>query len=499
LALCQYAPVSAFTRALGATVALALLPAAPALAGTPIDDPTPSPVPPFSGAAAVAKPVTPTIAPNNPFMARNPASNLHNDPWMTDAYPDRSGPLGVNLQATSGAMPLGLCGSLTFDSHGRIVSVCPSFVNPVTARVIDPETFDVLATYEMPGGPNQPGPGAYQNFTGGGYFFLDRRDRIWSASKTSHLLVLAQREGGRKLVKVADYDLTSVLRPDERVTSALPDFHGRVWFVSKQGGVVAVLDPRTRRIRAVRLGEEIENSFAIGRDGAYIVSDKRMYRFGLRKGRPHVVWSVAYANSGIVKPSQLDAGSGTTPTIMPGGYVAITDNADPMNLVVYRTAAKLRRGVSRTVCEVPVFGPGASATENSIISAGRALFVENNYGYRDPFGDTAGALTTPGFARVDVRADGSGCDLVWTNTDVRAPTVVPKLSDRTGLIYSYEQSAPNTWFWVAIDAQTGETKWRQYAGSGLGFNNNYAGIALAADGSAYLGVIGGLVRLRDGE
>jgi hypothetical protein len=150
------------------------------------------------------------------------------------------------------------------------------------------------------------------------------------------------------------------------------------------------------------------------------------------------------------------------------------------------------------VCAVPVFGAGASATENSLVSAGRSLFVENNHGYQDPFGDTAGAMTTPGFARVDVRADGSGCDLVWTNSDVRAPTVVPKLSDRTGLIYSYEQSAPNTWFWVAIDAHTGETKWRRYAGSGLSFNNNYAGIALAADGTAYLGVIGGLVRLRDG-
>jgi hypothetical protein len=498
LAFCQHAPVPLrVPRAAGVAVALTLLAAAPASA-VPIDDPSPTGLPLFSGAAAVAQPVAPTIAPNNPFMARNPASNLHNDPWMTDAYPDRSGPLGNDLQATSGAMPLGLCGSLTFDSHGRIVSVCPSFVNPVTARVIDPETFEVLATYAMPGGPNQPGPGAYQNFTGGGYFFLDRRDRIWSAVKTSHLVVLAQRDGGRKLVKVGDYDLTSVLRSDERVTSALPDFRGNVWFVSKQGGVVGVLNPRTGKIRSVRLGEEIENSFAMGRDGAYIVSDKRMYRFDLRRGRPHVVWSVTYANSGIVKPSQLNAGSGTTPTIMPGGYVAITDNADPMNVVVYRTAAKLGRGVDRTVCAVPVFGAGASATENSIISAGRSLFVENNYGYQDPFGDAAGSLTTPGFARVDLRADGSGCDLVWTNSDVRAPTVVPKLSDRTGLIYSYEQSAPNTWFWVAIDARTGETKWRRYAGSGLGFNNNYAGIALAQDGTAYLGVIGGLVRLRDG-
>ncbi len=486
------------SRTLGVAAVLVLLAAAPALAAGPIEDPTPTTLPLFSGAPATAQPIAPSIAPRNPAMAPNPNSNLHNDPWMTDAYPTRSGPLGVNLQADSGAMPLGLCGSLTFDSRGHIVSVCPSFVHPVTARVIDPRTLDILATYEMPGGPNQPGPGAFQNFTGGGYFFLDRHDRIWSSTKTSHLLVLAQRDGGRRLVKVADYDLTSVLRPEERVTSALPDFHGHIWFVSKQGGVVGVLNPRTHRIRSLRLGEEIENSFAVGRNGVYIVSDKRMYRFGLRKGRPRVVWSAGYPNSGIVKPSQLNAGSGTTPTVMPGGYVAITDNADPMDVVVYRTAARLRRGQSRTVCSVPVFDAGASATENTLIGAGRSLFVENNYGYQDPFGDRAGTLTTPGFARVDLRADGSGCDLVWTNDDVRGATVVPKLSNRTGLIYTYEQSAPMSFFWTAIDAHTGQTMWRRYAGTGLTFNNNYAGIALGSDGTAYLGVIGGIVRLRDG-
>ena len=43
-----------------------------------------------------------------------------------------------------------------------------------------------------------------------------------------------------------------------------------------------------------------------------------------------------YCNSGVVKPGQADAGSGTTPTLMHGGHVAITDNADPMNVVVYR-------------------------------------------------------------------------------------------------------------------------------------------------------------------
>jgi hypothetical protein len=185
---------------------------------------------------------------------------------------------------------------------------------------------------------------------------------------------------------------------------------------------------------------------------------------------------------------------------MDGGYVAITDNADPMNVVVYRRARKLH-GAKRVVCAVPVFGKGASATENSLLAAGRALFVENNYGYQDPFGTTAGALTEPGFARVDVAADGKGCTKRWTNTTERAPSVVPKISTKTGLIYTYtrddDPNGSQPWFWTAIDARTGKTAFKRYAGSGLPFNNNYAGLALGPDGSAYLGTTSGIQRLKD--
>ena len=96
---------------------------------------------------------------------------------------------------------------------------------------------------------------------------------------------------------------------------------------------------------------------------------------------------------------------------MDNGLVAITDNADPMNVVVYRTRAKLNKGEKREVCEEPVFEPGASATENSLITAGRSLIVENNYGYQDPFGPDSGAVTEPGFARVDVNKKLTGCKL----------------------------------------------------------------------------------------
>jgi hypothetical protein len=215
--------------------------------------------------------------------------------------------------------------------------------------------------------------------------------------------VLAQRKDGRRLVQVGDYDLTGVLEGDEKVTSALPDFHGNVWFVTKQGGLVGVLNPRSRKIQTVRIGEQIENSFAIDRDATYIVSDKRMYRFSLRHGRPHVGWSVVYANSGVVKPGQVNAGSGTTPTLMAAGYVAIADNADPMNVVVYRKAATLKPGEQRTVCAVPVFSKGASASENSLNTSGNALFVENNYGYRDPFNSTAAAAGWPGRTPTSMR------------------------------------------------------------------------------------------------
>src|SRR3954447_11164506 len=229
-------------------------------------------------AAAATQPMPATIAPQNPFMAANPGSNIHNDTWMTDSY-QQAGPLGRKLVTKTGAYSPSLCGSLAFDKAGQIVSICPSSLAAPRARVCDPKTLKTLATYDMPDAPNPPGTQFFQNFTGGGYFFLDGKDRIWSATKTSYLMVLAIRDNGRKLVKVADYDLSKALKDDQRISSALPDWQGRIWFVSKKDGVIGVLDTKTHRIETITLNEEIENSFAVDRSGIYIASDKRMYRF----------------------------------------------------------------------------------------------------------------------------------------------------------------------------------------------------------------------------
>ena len=50
---------------------------------------------------------------------------------------------------------------------------------------------------------------------------------------------------------------------------------------------------------------------------------------------------------------------------------------------------------------------------------------------------------------------------------------------------------------TAINFATGRTLWKALAGEGLGFNNNYAPVTLGPDGAAYVGVLGGLVRLAD--
>jgi hypothetical protein len=482
-----------------APVARASLPL-PATPAVPIPSTPASPT--FTGAPATPHPIRgipPT--PHNGFMAPNGASEIHNDAWQTDAY-TWAGPLGRSPVVSSTLINHD-CGSITVDAQGRLVSVCVGLAGPELYR-FDPHTLATLATFALP--PRQSLPSdptsVFQDFTGGGYFYLDARDRVVTSTTTRHILVIA--DTGTGFTQVADHDLSGVLTSSEQITSALPDSHGLLWFVTKTDGVVGTLNLATGAVHVTRLGHggvgEIENSFAADQHGGvYIATDLRLYRFTAgRGGVPRITWSVGYPNSGKAKPGQVDAGTGTTPTVMQGGYVNITDNADPTDVVVYRTAVHPRR--PRLVCRVPVFHRGASDTENSLMVAGRAMLVENNYGYTGPTSAENGGVTTPGFARVDINRDGRGCHTVWTNTTDAAPTAVSKLSEATGLVYTYTKRAGATdpWYFTAIDFRTGRMVYRRLAGTGVGYNNNYAGIALARDGTEYLGTLGGIVSMRDG-
>jgi hypothetical protein len=451
-------------------------------------------LPTFIGSPATPRPVFATEPPEHPFLAPNGLSNLHVDGWQTDRN-RWFGPLGRNMGRTS-TLQFADCASHTFDSRGRVVTVCVGLEGP-RLMMFEPETLHELARMELP--PRQPPlpdeepPDPFTDFAGGGYFVLDDRDRAVIPTTTRHIWVVAQTEepGFRR---VRDYDLTGVVPLGDSIISALPDWSGRIWFVSVRG-VVGTIAPRTGAVRTIDLDEPITNSFAVDEDGAvYIVSDVAMYRFAAGVGgTPRAVWRRVYENDGVQKSGQTQAGSGTTPSVMAPGYVAITDNADPINIVVYR------KGNGRLVCTEPVFERGASSTDNTLIVTDRSIIVENNHGYDGPRSTQFGQSTTGGVERVDVRPDGT-CRKVWHN-DSRAPTSVPKLSLANGLVYVYtkepREDTLDGWYLTAIDFHSGRTVYRRLAGEGFGFNNNYAPITLAPDGSAYVGVLGGLVRLAD--
>ena len=79
--------------------------------------------------------------------------------------------------------------------------------------------------------------------------------------------------------------------------------------------------------------------------------------------------------------------------------------------------------------------------------------------------------------------------------------MVPKLSLETGLVYTYTKPRRDdridAWYFTALDFCTGRRQYRRLTGTGLGFNNNYAPVTLGPDGVAYVGVLGGLVRIAD--
>ena len=432
-------------------------------------------VEPFVGSPATADPHRRLRVPRHPFMAPNPLSNIHNDAYQSDVY-NRPGPLGEDME-TSSALFTRECASVTFDRRGRIVTVCVGLDRPVLA-VLDPETFEPYSTMDLP--PRDTGSGnPFSNFAGGGYFYLDHRDRAVVPTSERHILVVRVTGAGQLVVR-RDFDLSARVPDGDAIIAVMPDWRGRIWFATTKGRVGFVT--RRGRIAVRATGEPIGNSFAVDeRGGVYIVTNGALYRFQAgRRGRVRTIWRQPYPNVGEVKPGQTQAGSGTTPTLMGRRLVAITDNAEHMAVRVYQRTRRARG--KRLVCRQRVFDREASSTDQSLIATRRSIVVENNYGYTGVAATMNGATTTPGLERVDLDGDGRGCDIAWHSDEI-SPSAVPKLSLRSGLVYTYTKperdDVLDAWYLTAIDFDNGKTRWRRLAGTGFGYNNNFAPITLA--------------------
>jgi hypothetical protein len=311
-----------------------------------------------------------------------------------------------------------------------------------------------------------------------------------------------------------------------RLTAIMPDAEGRIWFTSRYG-IVGVFDPghaasgcpqvyatsiflyaikaKIRELfqplpphaqtvldhleqasaeqhiedvsevmeefRDLFLGEdsefaeEIQNSFSVGPDGIYIVTNIALYKLRFNEEAKRIEldpeWAPTYAagdliydNDRQVKPGHLNAGSGTTPTLVLDDHVVIVDNAPgQVNLLAFRQSD------GSLVSKLPLFEAGEAAVENSVVAYGHHLIVGNTYGYTDPFKDNP---TAGGLARFDfdekkgtyVPVEG------WPAAGhLDAKTATPKLSLANGLIYIYNRNTSDAgfrdWQLTAIDFRTG--------------------------------------------
>ena len=151
--------------------------------------------PAFIGTPATQQPVFVPQPPRHPFMAPNARSNLHVDGFQTDANVE-PGPLGKNITRVS-ASHTADCASVTFDSQGRIVTVCVGLQGPsgngAGLFMLDPKTLDPIAQMDLPG--RQPGVATdlFTDFSGGGYFYLDNQDRAVIPTTTRHIWVVAEQ------------------------------------------------------------------------------------------------------------------------------------------------------------------------------------------------------------------------------------------------------------------------------------------------------------------
>ncbi|WP_332644317.1 hypothetical protein [Aeromicrobium sp.] len=452
--------------------------------------------PSFVGDAATPQPIDLTI-PRHPGLAPNGNSSMHNDGWASDAYPG-PGPLGKDPEVDSSWYGIKECATLAFDSRERIIALCGAVSGPVM-HIIDPDSMDPVDTLELPARTGTTGKKPWEDLCGGAYFYLDDQDTafVGTTVRTIRVVSTADADGDPRLKVERTIDLTDAVPKDDCVIALMPDWNGDgTWFVSRHGRVGHAGTDSPPKV--LDLKEDISNSVSVDEDGLYVVTDGAFYKLAIDAAGPKILWRTGYRNSGIDKSGQLSPGSGTTPTVLPSGLVAITDNAEPRMHVQFYDAED-----GSLVCEVSVFGKGESSTDNSLVAVGEAsVVVENNYGNNHPLSAALGRDFPGGFARVD--AVGSGvdreCKVAWVNDEI-GPSTVPKVSLANGLVYSYTVE-PNrwgvaAWYVTAMSAATGKTEYSVRTGTGTMFNNHGAPITLSPDGSLYVPTLTGMVRVRD--
>ena len=424
--------------------------------------------PGYTGRPVVTRPLT-SPPPPRPHLAATSAA----------------GPTGLSVEVDSGWYGLEQCARLAQTSGGRLVASCAGPGSP-RLRVVDADGLHPLATKDLPSG------------CGHAPFFLDDQDRVVAATAARELVTVLTADGAGQpdLTTLAVVDLADVVPAGDCVATVLPDHDGRTWWASEAGMVGFVAGDG--EVRSRDLGDPVATELVAGPDGAvYLATTTAHHRLRAGREEPVVDWRTPYDAGSGRKTGQPLAGTGATPVLLPGddgALLAVTDNANPRMHVGF-----LRVVDGSEVCRVEVFEDDASASSVPLVAVARAgVVVTNTHGYDSPWRTVLGRRPAGGLARVDV-VDGA-CTQTWASAEV-VPGAGPVVAAETGVVLAWTKRKSwllaDAWYLTALDARTGRTAWAVRGGRGVGYDAPGSALLLGADASAYVGTLGGLVRVRD--
>ena len=385
-------------------------------------------------------------AQQNPYLGINSLATMHGDAQSSDATPF-AGPGDPGVGGTwkvTFTNHWAACPTIWAGQDGYIQALMTQFlgsdakVRKPKLAIIEPASGAQLGAMEIPTGA----------LLGGVYAYLDADSNLVMVDGTNALTWISHSQDGMKVWVSRRIDLTDAMKlePKDHVVGIVPDWHGRIWVASERG-VVGLIDPKRNVVRLTKLQqysptERIDNSISACPQGVSIITSYGIYMLGAdaSTSKPRIIWSHSYDRGTKQKPGQLSHGSGATATFFgPNGsdYVMLSDNADRQEkLIVYRSTD------GSAVGEGPLFTPGASGTENSMIGVQNSIVGACTFGYPyAQYPDTKPAYraqVAPGMERWDVNDDASGITLKWRNNGIYS-AAVPRLSTADNLIYTCER------------------------------------------------------------
>lgn len=385
-------------------------------------------------------------AQQNPYLGINSLATMHGDAQSSDATPF-AGPGDPGVGGTwkvTFTNHWAACPTILAGQDGYIQALMTQFlgsdakVRKPKLAIIEPASGAQLGAMEIPTGA----------LLGGVYAYLDADSNLVMVDGTNALTWISHSQDGMKVWVSRRIDLTDAMKlePKDHVVGIVPDWHGRIWVASERG-VVGLIDPKRNVVRLTKLqqyspAERIDNSISACPQGVSIITSHGIYMLGadVSTSKPRIIWSHSYDRGTKQKPGQLSHGSGATATFFgPNGsdYVMLSDNGDRQEkLIVYRSAD------GSAVGEGPLFTPGASGTENSMIGVQNSIVGACTFGYPyAQYPDTKPAYraqVAPGMERWDVNDDASGITLKWRNNGIYS-AAVPRLSTADNLIYTCER------------------------------------------------------------